>query len=423
MLGASAIAAIYHFILFIQQRDKFLLFYSLYLFTLTSYISFKLISNNYNPFLPTSHLYYNFIEETLQILMVTVYCTFAAVTVECTKEPPIVRNWWIAFLILSIASIIYHYIKSITYHSNITTKLEYGLSRFSLITIAVFGLCFAWHHRTSVFQRTIIIGSFVYAFSGLLSSLSFVFGIDILDYSGVEPYLLGCLIDIIIFSTAFGYRIKLIAQQKNELLKNQLAIIDVKNKIAQDLHDDVGATLSSMQLYGELANSVWETKPEKSKEMLAKITSQSKELITRMSDIIWSLKPVNEIHTLDILLKNYSAELLAPKNILCSFHIDEITYTFIDNPETKKNILLIAKEAINNIAKYSQANNATVSLLINEGFLILSVIDDGKGFDTNNYVAGNGLSNIKKRATFLKANIVITSSVGNGTSVICEIPL
>ena len=77
--------------------------------------------------------------------------------------------------------------------------------------------------------------------------------------------------------------------------------------------------------------------------MLQKITQQSKDLITRMGDIIWSLKPAEETHSLTTRLKNYSAELLAPKNIACYFNIDEeICYT-TSNQDLRKNILLIVK--------------------------------------------------------------------------------
>jgi hypothetical protein len=82
VFGAATLAAVYHLVLYLQQRDKFLLWYSIYLFSLSSYIGFKLISNNYSPFEPSNDIHYYLIEEILQLSMVCIYATFATITLE-----------------------------------------------------------------------------------------------------------------------------------------------------------------------------------------------------------------------------------------------------------------------------------------------------------------------------------------------------
>ncbi|MEO0310573.1 MAG: hypothetical protein RIQ89_230, partial [Bacteroidota bacterium] len=114
VLGAATIAAIYHLVLFIQQRDKFLLYYSIYLFTLAIYISFKLLSNNYDPFVPTNIISYYILEEVIQVAMVTVYVLFAAQTLEVVQQKSAVRNLMIAFFCLSFLSIGWHIIDALT---------------------------------------------------------------------------------------------------------------------------------------------------------------------------------------------------------------------------------------------------------------------------------------------------------------------
>ena len=320
--------------------------------------------------------------------------------------------------------------------SNIQTYI-YITASLLLFIISIYFIVVLWRTKTR-FVTYFLKGSACALSGAFISNIMFFFYSSDTQFNGfhfincVAP-LAGVLIEVSYFTSGLSFKSKLIEIEKNEqkdkllnqLLKNQELTKEtenIKDKIAQDLHDDVGATLSSMQLYGELANNQWDKSPMKSKEILYKITNQSKDLITRMSDIIWSLKPIADTHSIDMLFKNYSVELLIPKNIICSFKIDEKIHPLITDVETRRNILLITKEAMNNIAKYSQASNATVSLLMDKDLIILSITDNGKGFDTNNYIAGNGLSNINKRAIMLKAIVTINSSIGNGTSIVCKIP-
>ena len=112
VLGATAIAAIYHAGLYIQQKDRFLLFYSIYLFTTSAYIGFKLLSNNYNPFIPTANTGYYVMEEFLQLFMVCNYTTFAAVTLEVTQKPRMVKYAWVSFLVISALTFTVHLSKA-----------------------------------------------------------------------------------------------------------------------------------------------------------------------------------------------------------------------------------------------------------------------------------------------------------------------
>lgn len=219
-----------------------------------------------------------------------------------------------------------------------------------------------------------------------------------------------------------------IAEEKIKLQQVQLekkdAIIEERNRIIADLHDDVGATLSSMHIYGDLAGAVWDTQPQESRKMIEKISITSKDLMGRMGDIIWSMKPANEEkYTLEARLKNYSSELLAPKNIACEFDIDEKLAASITNPEIRKNILLIVKEAINNIAKYSEASKAVVSLKQQKEMVLLTISDNGKGYKAESIKPGNGINNINQRCKQLQGSCIMQSTIGQGATVGCSFPI
>ncbi len=206
--------------------------------------------------------------------------------------------------------------------------------------------------------------------------------------------------------------------------KQKLRVTNLKSKISRDLHDDIGASLSSIHIFGDLATSVWDTQPQQSKEMVNKITMQSKDLMERMSDIVWSLKPPgDEQNSLTIKFRNFSHDFLAARGIKTLFDIDEKLAAIIENPLVRTNLLLIAKEAMNNIAKYSGADQVVISLRKEKEEVIFSITDNGKGFDrplTNN---GNGLHNIEQRCSQLKGSCLINTFPGKGVTIICRFPV
>lgn len=202
--------------------------------------------------------------------------------------------------------------------------------------------------------------------------------------------------------------------------QKQLKEIEIRTKISRDLHDDIGATLSSIKIYGELANTVIDNEPGQSRAMITKITEQSNDLMQRMGDVIWSMKSADESnHSITARIKNYSGELLAPKNITCDIDIDESVCQEIRNPIARKHILLIVKEALNNIAKYSEATSARVVLRQETNGLLLQITDNGKGVDNLSELYGNGLGNMKQRCEQLGGEFVIESEEGKGVSVVC----
>jgi signal transduction histidine kinase len=423
VLGSAVIAGFYHLMLFIQQRDKYLLSYSVYLFTLSSYIIFKLSSNNYSPFEPTTNVAYFILEECLQVVMGCVYATFAAITVDAVQKPSLVRTGWIILLFVGAGSIAIHIYKSLTVYPCIMERSDYAISRFTIIAVAIMALLLAWRERTSFFYRTIIVGSLVYAFGGLLSAISFTFNTKVLGVEGVEPYLLCCLIDIVIFSAAFGYRIKMVSDEKNKLLKreldNQLALEKVRVAIASDLHDNVGATLSSIHIYTDsVKNNIEKGDTNKAIRILKQIGSDCRETIDAMSDIVWAINPKNEpLDKMTLRMKSFAANILSAKGIQINFEIQE---SFINQEWEmikRKNTYLIFKEAINNAAKYSCAKNLKVKLGLEGSKAIMQIVDDGIGFEIENADSGNGLNNMHTRAKEINAELKIDSKKGEGCSI------
>ena len=371
VLGASFIAAIYHCMLFIQQKDSFLLFYSIYLFSASAYLGFKLLSNNYNPFTPTTNTWYYAMEEILQVVMYSSYATFAAVTLEVTKKPLLIKWCWVGLLIFSGITIIVHISKAILTGPGITTITAYGISRLTTIFIAGFALAMAWRVRTSVFQKTIIIGSYVYALFGMFSVFSFIFKRSFFGLSGIEPYMTGSFIDIIIFSGALGYRFKKIADEKNHLLHLSLATAETKTNIAKSLNDDVGAALSSIHVYASVAENMLNKDAAKAAEYIQQIKNNSLQIMDDIGDIVWALNlsPANIQDALTTRIKRYGLEILEPKDIQCIYKIEDAALKSIEDISTAKNILQQVKAGMQTTAEKEIPGSAFIFITLNKNIL------------------------------------------------------
>ena len=188
----------------------------------------------------------------------------------------------------------------------------------------------------------------------------------------------------------------------------------LRNKIASDLHDDVGSTLSSISIFSEMVK-------EQSREvnpMLEQIGESSRKMLDAMADIVWTINPENDQFEKIILrMKSFAYELLGAKKIDFEFEAGENVSQLELPMDVRKNLYLIFKEATNNLVKYSGANKASFSISGNKEMLTMLIRDNGKGFDVSKDSEGNGLMNMKKRAKDIGASLLIESEAGTGTTL------
>jgi signal transduction histidine kinase/ligand-binding sensor domain-containing protein len=196
-------------------------------------------------------------------------------------------------------------------------------------------------------------------------------------------------------------------------------ILAMRAKISQDLHDEVGATLSGVTLMSELANDKLKApKVEEAQKIIERITSESKEMAEKMNDIVWAINPVND-SMVKVLnkIQSFGNNLCSSRNIHFHFNRPEGIEEVSLNMQVRNNIYLISKEAINNAVKYSEAKNIHFTLSGKKNNYMLKISDDGKGFDTGLWHSGNGISNMKTRAAEIKGQMKIYSEKEKGTVI------
>jgi two-component system sensor histidine kinase UhpB len=196
--------------------------------------------------------------------------------------------------------------------------------------------------------------------------------------------------------------------------KRQKQLQNMRNSIADDLHDDIGSTLSSISIMSELARE----KSPQAQTLLASIGESTHIIQENMSDIIWTVKPGNDrFENILQRMNEFASEILDAKNIAFEFISDAAVPASRLNMEQRKNFYLFFKEAINNAAKHSGATSVSVHISQKDGFISMHIKDNGRGFDSSEISGGNGMNTLKKRAEGLHAEFTTVSSVSGGTIV------
>jgi ligand-binding sensor domain-containing protein/two-component sensor histidine kinase len=204
-------------------------------------------------------------------------------------------------------------------------------------------------------------------------------------------------------------------------LNNALRLQEVRNRIAQDLHDEIGSNLSTISIFADMAISKSKNRSEHVTPLLNKINDYTQTSMEAMSDIVWMINSRNDrFENIIVHMRAHAAELLEAKNIELHMNFDERLNSVKLGMGERKNFYLIYKEALNNIVKYAECKNVWIEMKQSHSTVYLKIQDDGKGFNTASPERGNGLINMQKRAEMLNGDLKIESSEGEGTTVILQ---
>jgi len=206
-------------------------------------------------------------------------------------------------------------------------------------------------------------------------------------------------------------------------IRQILKLQKVRNRIATDLHDDIGSTLTNISILTELSKRNKE-KPEKTDAYLARISEEINASGQALDDIIWSVNSKNDtIRETAARMRRYAAELFDSQNIRYELTMDPLIADKKILMEQRRDLHLIFKESLNNIYKHASATAVVIRLFIEKTNLIMIITDNGKGFDTTKHTHRNGVVSIKERVKRWRGNIDIESGNGAGTVIKVRLPL
>lgn len=197
----------------------------------------------------------------------------------------------------------------------------------------------------------------------------------------------------------------------------------VRRRIAADLHDDIGSSLTQISIFSEVLQQRVDKTNEKVLEPLEFIAASSRELVDAMSDIVWAINPNKDfLGELSGKMHRFAADVFTARNI-------EFTYSAMPADDIalganlRREVFLIFKESVNNIVKHADCSAVKIELNIENSEIRLSLRDDGKGFAKNDQNGGHGLASMNARANGLGGKLEIVSGKTSGTSIKLTVPL
>jgi signal transduction histidine kinase len=205
-------------------------------------------------------------------------------------------------------------------------------------------------------------------------------------------------------------------------IKEQRALLDVRNKISKDLHDDIGSTLTSIHILSNVSEQAIDKDPDRVKEMLHTISGQSKQVQQNMSDIVWAIRPDNDkIDNLIARIREYIGQSFEPQGITTNLAVDDFILPISLPMDYRKEVLLIYKEAMNNVLKHAQATKVDIALTREGNMLKLTIKDNGK-WKHNPHASGTGSQSMRERAAHIGGNLEIRE-MNTGTLVTLSAPI
>jgi signal transduction histidine kinase len=192
----------------------------------------------------------------------------------------------------------------------------------------------------------------------------------------------------------------------------------LRARIATDLHDDIGSSLSQIAILAEVARRRAGPSERALAEPLASIATTSRDLVDAMSDIVWAVNPrTDSLSDLTRRMHRFAEETLGGANIALTFSAPPADADLKLGADLRRELYLILKESVNNIARHSGASEAVVDLALTRSVLRLVISDNGRGFDPGVRADGNGIGSMRKRATAFGGDFSIDSAPGHGTRV------
>lgn len=199
-------------------------------------------------------------------------------------------------------------------------------------------------------------------------------------------------------------------------LERLAAVAAERTRIAQDLHDGLGADLTRLTTLAELASA---SSSQTSRDHLRKLARTSRETTRGLKDLIWMANPANDTleSFLDRLCQN-AEDFLRDTQIRCRFDIAPDLPPLPLALEQRRNLLLVAREALNNVVKHSGASEVRIAVQRRDGNLELSIQDNGRGFDAGVARPGAmGLTGMRRRIESLGGELRVESAPGAGTNI------
>jgi len=225
--------------------------------------------------------------------------------------------------------------------------------------------------------------------------------------------------------TAGSWRLSAWRRMKGQVqdLERQRDLEQERFRIAQNIHDDLGARVTEIALLSSSA----QLKPNLSHEARAEfgaVNRLTNDLVRALYETVWAVNPKNDhLDSLASFVCQIANQMCAQAQLRCRLQIPDLPAEIPVASHIRHNVIMAVKESIHNVIKHGRASEIQIGIQQAGKALTLQVSDNGCGFDPAVIVRGNGLDNMERRLRSLRGSCSITSRPGAGTKVILEFPL
>ena len=202
-----------------------------------------------------------------------------------------------------------------------------------------------------------------------------------------------------------------------------LELANIRTRIATDLHDDIGANLTRISMLSEVARQQHGNGSDGAENPLISIARIARESVASMSDIVWAINPERDtLRDMIRKMRRHAEEVFSLRDVELRFDAPSAKESQKLGVTMRRDLLLIFKEAVNNVARHAKCSRVDIELRLDGPQLHLTIVDDGAGFDTSIASEGHGLQSMRRRAETLGGTLEIVSAPGQ-TKVTAMIPL
>jgi signal transduction histidine kinase len=237
----------------------------------------------------------------------------------------------------------------------------------------------------------------------------------------------GALLVVLMFTAIWITQLRRLVEQRTSQLQREIrererverihALEAERSRIAQDLHDDLGASLTEIGVLASKGQRLFAIQ-ESVAALFHAISGKTRGLVTALDGIVWAINPENNsLQAGTDYLSDFASEYLSHSRITCRFDVPVALPPTALEGQLRHSLLLAVKESLNNIVRHARATEVDFRIAVaDDGFEIV-ISDNGKGFEKNSVGRGNGLRNLPLRLSKLGGRYEVESVVGKGTTV------
>ncbi len=415
-----------NFILNLKREFLYNALYSLCMFALIYFTSYTLRTTT-----TFANFYLSYLNFFLQVMGIVFYIyftrTFLNTKVNYTTLDKVLRYGETFMLLLLV---VFTYLNFFTGQYTFQWLLS-NIMKFLMLAVGICFIVLSFKERNRLLNYLAAGNMAMVVFGAISQALILAKTITTGFYnSPLVYYYIGIVLELVFFLMGLTYknRSELIEKTKQQeafkleaekaAFETEIAIIkaqqEERNRISADMHDDLGAGMTTIRLYSELAKNKLGANPIPEIE---KISSSANELLNKMNAIIWSMSSSNDsLGNMIAYIRSYALEYFENTGVACRISIPENLPNIEVTGKIRRNVFLVVKEALNNILKHAKATEVNITLVRVPDGLTLYIQDNGVGINFDQLRQfSNGLINMKQRMTDIDIDFSIEKK--NGTLI------